>query len=290
MQAGPQVHRPCLYLSCHGMCRGLAPGTSARCCSRHGEGERCGQGPCGARLPPAVGGWLQPALPTEGLQDRHGPGLIPCSPSPSRRGSRAHPLGSGCPPPASSAEGSAGVGFGCPGPACPQGLASRLADPLWGRAGSLDSASEGFPPGWRRRTCASRATSQPGLQLAGMPHCLSCRQLPARFIVTRRALGGCRPPSPSLGVTVGHRGVSVPCLAPSWAGSCHESQRIPAEMLQFQDPSSQPKTPACPHTHSCRCAVRQKVSSCWDWGGWTGLTQPGPCRCPHGAGQCRCQG
>lgn len=193
-------------------------------------------------------------------RDWQGPGLVPCWPCPSRRGSRARPLGSGrggscwqrCPPPPSSAEGSAGVGFGCPGPACPQGPASRVADPLWGRAGSLGSASEGFPPSWRRGTCASRATGQPGRRPAGMP----CRQLPVCFIVTRRVLGGCRPPSLSLGVTSVHHGVSAPCLAPSWASSCHKSQRIPARDAPVPRPLFPTKKKKNPnhvphHTHSC---------------------------------------
>lgn len=174
------------------------------------------------------------------------------------------------------------------------GLVSRVADPLWGRAGSSGSAGVGFPRGWCRGMGASRATSQPGCQPAGMPHHLSCCQLPARLIVTWSALGGRRPPSPSLGVTLGRCGVSVPSCAwvpprPAAATRAGASQwRCSSSKTPLPNQKSPLISP--PDAHSCRRAPRQQVSSCWDWGGRTGLTQPGLCRCPHGAGQCRSQG
>jgi len=208
---------------------------------------------------------LRPTLPAEGPLDPTGPAPSRPHPvlalcwqtwqqgSPTGAGQRWELLAAVSPPP-SSAEGLAGVRFGCPGPACPRGPACPIADPPWGRAGSPGSAGEGFLPGWRPGPGASRATGQPGRQPAGMPHCLACRQLPAAVPSPRLRCGNADP-SPSPGVTLGHRGVKCPFLglAPSRAGSRHESQRIPAETLQFQEPSSEPKTPTrVPvHTHSC---------------------------------------
>lgn len=233
---------------------------------------------------------------------RQGPGPIPCSPCPGRRGGRARPLGSGrggscwqqCPPPPFSAEGSAGVGFGCPCPACPQGPASPVADPPWGQVGSPGSDGEGFPLGWHRRMGASRATGQPGCWPAGISHCLSCCHLPACLIVSQRALGRCWPLSPSLGVTLGHHGVSVPSHAwlPPGMAAAMKASSSQQRCSSSKTPLPNQKPPTCVHpVHPLSpLAPRWQVSSCWDWGSWTDLTQPGPCCCPHGAGQCRRQG
>lgn len=113
------------------------------------------------------------------------------------------------PPPPSSVEGLAGVGFGCPRSTCPQGLVSWVIDPLWGQAGPQVVPTR-VSLGWCRGTGASRATGQPGRRAAGIPHCFSCRRLPARFIVAWHVLGGGWRLSPSLGVTLGYCEVNVP--------------------------------------------------------------------------------
>lgn len=150
------------------------------------------------------------------------------------------------------------------------GPASRVADPLQAQVGSPGSAGEGFPRGWRRGMGSSRATSQPGRQPAGMPHRLSCCQLPARLIVTWPVLGGCWPLSPSLGVTLGCRGVSVPSCAwvpprPAAATRASASQwRCSTSKSSLPNQESPLISPPPPNTHFCRRAPHWQVSSCWD--------------------------
>lgn len=162
-----------------------------------------------------------------------------------------------------------------------------------GQSRSLGSAGEGFPlagtQGWvPAGPPASLAASRQGYGTA-FPATSSLRASCHPVCV-----GGCWPLSPSLGSDLGPlwHNCPLPYLAPSWASNCHKSQHIPSEMLRSKTPLSQPKNPTSVHlhTHSCRRAPHQQVSSCWDWGSRTDLTQPGPCHCPHGAGQCRCQG
>lgn len=170
------------------------------------------------------------------------------------------------------------------------GLVSCIADPLQGRAGSLGSAGEGFPlagaEGWvPAGPPASLATSQQGCPIASP----AASSLGASSSPGVR-WGGCWPLSPSLGVTLGHHGESVP----SYAWLHHRpAAAMRASASQWRCSSSKTRLPnqtPPTHTHSCRRAPHRQVSSCWDRGSRTGLTQPGLCRCPHGAGQCRSQG
>lgn len=157
MQAWPRVPSPCLCLSCYGMRWGLLWGPWPGAVPVMGKGRDV----AGADVKPVSHqlwpGGCDPPCQQKGFRTHTAPsvdvGFIPCSPCLGRRGGRACALGSGrggscwqwCPPPPSSAEGSAEVGFGCPPFACPQGPASCVADPPWGQAGPLGSASKGFP-------------------------------------------------------------------------------------------------------------------------------------------------
>lgn len=113
---------------------------------------------------------------------------------------------------------------------CPGSLTRRGAKQV------PSGADKGFPLWLAQRDGCQQGQGQPGRRAAGIPHCFSRRQLPEHFIVTWRVFGGCWRLSPSLGVTLGHRGVNVPFhawLPPSQADNCHRSQHIPAEMLHF---------------------------------------------------------
>lgn len=108
-----------------------------------------------------------------------------------------------------------------------------------GPSRALGQCQQGFPLSWCRGTGASRATGQRGQW--GYPTAAPdpTSSLHACHLVCFvRVLAPCHSLfGPPQGKCL------FLWLAPSQAGSCHKSQCIPAVMLQFLDPSSQPETP-----------------------------------------------
>lgn len=188
--------------------------------------SRAGGGMClgltRSMAPSGVAGWQGSALPAEGLQDPHGTSMVL---GPSHACSVLADVAAGLSCWGQAEVGAAGSSVHHHHP--PQwrawlgwGLAALVLLVLRGWCpGSLTRCGaeqvprrcrQGFPSGWCRGTAASRAISQPGRRVAGIPLCFSCHQLPAHSIVTWCVLGGCWRLSPSLRVTLGHCGVNVP--------------------------------------------------------------------------------